>query len=195
MERREPDFGAVAQKQEYEGEVEERRIEAARLLHQRRPHHRVDAFADDRLRGGIDEDGAEERQRDADRAEDEIFPRRFERRMRAIDADHHDGRKRRDLDRNPHQADIVGDEREVHREHQRLVHGVVETQMRRRQPADLHLVRDVACAEHAGREADEGGEHDEDDVQIVDEDVVAGRRPQHEERQRAQETWRTRRAS
>jgi hypothetical protein len=42
------------------------------------------------------------------------------------------GGQRRKLDRHPHQADIVGDERKIHREHQHLIHGVVETQKGRR---------------------------------------------------------------
>ena len=79
----------------------------------------------------VDEDGAEQRERDADAAEDEIFPRRLERLMRAVDADHHHRGERRKLDRHPHHADIVGDEREVHGEHQHLIHGVIEAQERR----------------------------------------------------------------
>ena len=71
-------------------------------------------------------------------------------------------------------ADIVGDQRQVHGEHQHLVHGVIEAQMRRRQPADLDLVADIARAEHAGGEADEGREHDEDVVEIVDQQIGAG---------------------
>ena len=47
-----------------------------------------------------------------------------------------------DLDGDPHQADIVRDQREVHREHQHLVHGVVEAEVGGCQPADLQLVAD-----------------------------------------------------
>ena len=61
------------------------------------------------------------------------------------------------------------------REHQHLVHGVIEAQIGRRQPAGLELVADVARAEHAGGEADEGGEHDEDDVEVVDQQIAARR--------------------
>ena len=46
---------------------------------------------------------------------------------------------------------------------------------------------DIAGAEGAGREADEGAEHDEDDVEIVDEQIGAGRRPLHQQRQRGEE--------
>ena len=94
--------------------------------------------------------------------------------MGAVDADHQHGGQRRQLDRHPHQADIVGDQRQVHGEHQHLIHGVIEAQIGRRQPAGLELVGDIAGAEHAGGEADEGGEHDEDDVEVVDQEIRPG---------------------
>ena len=114
MQRRQPDLGAVAEQQEHEGDVEQRRIELRRVRDQHGPHHGVEALADHRPRRHVDEDGAEQRQRDADAAEDEIFPGRFERLVGAVDADHQHGGQRRQLDRDPHQADIVGDQREVH---------------------------------------------------------------------------------
>ena len=95
---------------------------------QHRPDHAVQAFADDRARRHIDQDGAEQGQRDADAAEDEIFPRGFDRLGRAIDADHEHGGQGRHFDRHPHQADIVGDQREVHGDEQHLIHGVIEAQ-------------------------------------------------------------------
>src|SRR5262245_49792844 len=107
--------------------------------------------------------------------------------MGAIDADHENGRERRKLDRHPHQTDVVGDERKVHREHQDLVHSVIEAQERRRQAPVLQLMRDVARAEHAGREADERGQHDKDIVEIVDVEIGALQRPAGEQRQRHQE--------
>ena len=121
----------------------------------------------------VNEDRAEQRKRDADAAQDEIFPRSLDGRVRAVDADHEHGGQRREFDGHPHHADIVGEERQVHREHQDLVHGVVETHGYRRQPAGFDFVADVARAEHAGGEADEGVEHDEDDVEIVDEQKPA----------------------
>src|SRR6185437_12749616 len=89
---------------------------------------------------------------------------------------HQHRRQRREFHRDPHQADIVRHEGEVHAEHHRLKHGVVETQVNWRQPAGLQLMRDVARAENAGRESDEGVEHDEDDVQVVDQHIGAGLR-------------------
>ena len=187
MQRREADLGAITEQQEYEGDIEQCGIELGRMRDQHAPHHGVEAFADHRPRRHIDEDGAEQRQRNADAAEDEIFPRRFQRLVRAIDADHQHGGQRRHLDRDPHQPDIVGNQREVHGEHQHLVHGVVEAHVSRRQPADLDLVADIARAEHAGGEADECGQHDEDLVEVVDQQIGTRLRLDHEQRHRGGE--------
>ena len=187
MQRRQPDLGAVAEQQEHEGDVEQRRIEGVGARDQHGPHHGVEALADHRPRRHVDQDGAEQRERDADAAEDEVLPRRLERLVGAVDADHQHGGERRELDRHPHHADIVGDEREVHREHQHLVHRVIEAQERRGQPADLELVADIARAEHAGGEADERGQHDEHVVEVVDQQIGARLRPAEEQRHRGQE--------
>ena len=63
--------------------------------------------------------------------------------MRSVDADHHYGGQRGELDRDPHQPDIVGDERQVHREHHDLIHRVIKAQIARRQPPDPELVADI----------------------------------------------------
>ena len=135
------------------------------------PHHGFEALADDRLRRQIDEDGAEQRERNADAAEDEIFPRGLERLVRPVNADHHHRGERGELDRHPHHADIVGHERQVHGEHQHLVHGVVEAQDAGSEVSGLELVADIVRAEHAGGEADKGREHDEDVVEVIDQNV------------------------
>src|SRR5882724_4899598 len=187
MQRREPDLGAVAEQQEHEGDIEQRRIERRRVLDQRGPDHGVETFAHARARRHVDQDGAEQRERDADAAQDEVFPGGLERLVGTVDADHEHRGERRELDRHPHYADIVGDEREVHREHQHLVHRVIEAQERGREPSDLELVVDVACAEHAGGEADERGQHDEHVVEIVNVQIGARLWPHEQERQRDQE--------
>jgi hypothetical protein len=192
VERRETDLGAVAEDQKDEGDIEERRVEGGGALDQERPSHGVETFADDRLGGHVDQNGPEQSKGDADAAEDEIFPRRLERFGGAIEADHEHGGQRRQFDRDPHQADIVGDEGEVHAEHHDLIHGMIETQVRRRQPTGIELAGDIARAEDAGREADESVEHDEDDVEVVDQQVLAGFRPlDHEQRQRRRQGQKT----
>src|SRR5271165_6107077 len=54
--------------------------------------------------------------------------------------------------------------------------------MRLRQPTGLDLVGDIGGAEHARCEADESVEHDEDDVEVVDENIGARRRREREQR-------------
>ena len=62
---------------------------------------------------------------------------------------------------------------------------MIETQVRRRQPPRIEFMRDIARAEYAGGEPDEGIEDDEDNVEIVDEQIGSRRRPlEDEERQR-----------
>ena len=110
-------LGAVAQQQKHEGNIKQRRIEAACVLYQHGPDHGIEPLAGDRARRHVDEDGAEQRQRNADAAEDEIFPCGFQRFMRAVDADHENSGECCQLNRDPHQSNVVCDEREVHREH------------------------------------------------------------------------------
>ena len=64
---------------------------------------------------------------------------------------------------------------------------MVEPQRCRRQSPVVEFVTDIARAEHAGGEADEGGEHDEDAVEIVNQQVRTGLRPLPEHRQRRKE--------
>jgi len=132
--------------------------------HQGSPDHRVIALSEDRLRRHIDEDRAEQGKRDADAAEDEILPGRLQRFRSAIDADHQHRRQGGELDRHPHQANIVGEQRQIHGEHHRLIHGVIEPHMRRLQFSHLDFVTDIARAVGARREPNEGREHDENNV-------------------------------
>ena len=175
MQRRETDLGAIAEEQEDEGDIQQTGIEAGGVGHQRGPDHAGQPLTDDRFRRHINKDGAEQGEGDADAGKDEVFPGGLQRLVRAVDADHEHGRQRGQLDRHPHQADIVGDQRHVHAEHHHLVHGVVETEIGRCEAAGFQLVPDIGCAEDAGCEADQGVEHDEDDVQVVHQEV-GGRR-------------------
>ena len=54
-----------------------------------------------------------------------------------------------------------------------LVNRVIEAHMGGGEFASLDFVLDIARAVGARREADEGREHDENDVQVVDEEIVA----------------------
>src|SRR5260370_1519385 len=161
----------VAEKQEYERDSEKGRCEFVSTFDQQCPDHGTLALAYDRTRCHVDQDRAEQGERYYDAAQDEIFPRLFQRGVRAIDSDHQHRGQRGDFNRNPHQTDIVRHESEVHAEHHGLIHGVVEAKIYRRQPAGFEFMRDVARAEDAGRETHKGVEHDEDDVQIVNQHI------------------------
>src|SRR5512143_2554814 len=187
VERRKPHLGAVAQQQKYESDVEQSGVEFRRLCDQHGPHHGIEPFADHRPCRHIDQNGAEQRQCDADAAEDEIFPRRFQRLVGAVDANHQHCGEGRHFDRDPHQADIVGDERQIHGEHQHLIHGVIKAHESRRQAADLDLVTDITCAEQTGGEADKSRQHDEHLVEIIHQQVGAGLGLEHEQRNGGQE--------
>ena len=184
MQRGEADLRPVSEKQEDESDIEKGRVEMRRVFDQQRPDHGILALAHDRTRRHVDQDRTEQGERDSDAAQDEILPRRFQGGVRAIDTDHQHRRQGSDFDRDPHQTDIVRHESQVHAEHHGLIHGVVKTQVCRRQPAGVEFVRDVACAEDAGRETHEGIEHDEDDVQVVDQHVRCWLRTfDHEQRE------------
>src|SRR4029453_433038 len=105
----------------------------------------------------------------------------------AIDADHQHGGEGRHLDRDPHETDIVGNQCQIHRKHQHLIHSVIEAHESRCQAADLYLMADIACAEHAGGKADKGGQHDEDLVEVVHQQIGAGGWLDYEKRYGGQE--------
>src|SRR5262249_43327410 len=95
-------------------------------------------------------------------------------------------------DCHPHHTDVVGKEREIHCEHQQLIHRVVEAQEPRRKPADLELVADIARAEYAGCEADERGQHDEHVVEVVHQQIWRRTRATEEQRNRGEESQESR---
>src|SRR5713226_9114031 len=92
-----------------------------------------------------------------------------------------------ELDRHPHHANVVSDEREIHREHQQLIHRVVEAQKSGREPPDIELMADITRAEYAGGETDERGQHDEHVVEIVHQEIWSRLRATEEQRDRGEE--------
>ena len=66
MQRRQTDLGAIAEEQEDEGDIQQRRIEAGGVGDQRGPDHALQPLADHRPRRHIDKDGAEQGEGDAD---------------------------------------------------------------------------------------------------------------------------------
>ena len=63
---KETDLSAIAEQQKDEGEIEHRRLERSGTGDEVGPHHGIEARAHHRLGSHIDEDGAEQRKRDAD---------------------------------------------------------------------------------------------------------------------------------
>jgi hypothetical protein len=183
MQRCKSDLGPIAEEQKDKCQVEQRGIEIGRARNQACPNHSVGTLSDHGPACHVDEDGTEQGKRDTDAAKNEVFPRCFERLVGAVDADHEHGGERRELDCDPYQPDIIGDERKVHGKHQDLIHRVIEAQERRGEPSDRKLVPDIARAEHAGREAYERGEHDENIVEIVDVKIWSRARAAEEQRQ------------
>ena len=66
--------------------------------------------------GRVGEDRAEQRQRQAQAAQDDVFPRRFERGAAVVQRHQQHGRKRGGFQREPHHAQVVG---QHHQEHAR----------------------------------------------------------------------------
>src|SRR5437016_7810234 len=64
---------------------------------------------------------------------------------------------------------------------------MVEAQESRREPADLELVADIAGAEHAGRETDERGQHNEHVIEIVHQQIGSWLRTAEEQGDRSEE--------
>src|SRR6185369_15406740 len=172
---------------EHEGEIEQMRIEGRGLLDQDVPGHRIQPLAHYGTRGQIDQERAEQGQGDADAAENEVLPGGFDRRGRPVKTHHQDCGERHQLDGDPHQPHVVRQQRQVHGEHERLVHGVIEAQVNGGQPPGFDLMGDVAGTEDAGREGDERGEDDKHHVHVVDDKERAGFGAKEKQRQRSQE--------
>ncbi len=66
-------------------------------------------------RGGVEQDDAEERDRDPDRAEDDVLPGGLERAAGAVVADEEGGGDGGGLDRDPQDAEVVAEDGQAHR--------------------------------------------------------------------------------
>src|SRR5207245_571868 len=73
-----------------------------------------------------------------------------------------------------------------------LIHRVVEAQEPRREPSDVELMADIARAEYAGCEADERGQHDEDVVEIIHQEIRGRLGTAEEQRDRGEESQESR---
>ena len=107
-----------------------------------------------------------------DAAQDEILPGRLDAGRRAIQAhQQHRGQSRR-FHRHPQNADVVGQQRQQHGEHEHLIHAVIEPQAARRQLAARLFDAHVDAAEQRGGKADECGQRNQEDVESIDEEQL-----------------------
>src|ERR1039458_3337371 len=108
-------LGAVTDQDEDERECDELGIELRRHRQQARPveagHGLAAGWADG---GRVGADGAEQRQHQAEAAEHDVFPRGFERGLVIVERHQQHGGQRRDFDRRPHHAEIVGQHHQQH---------------------------------------------------------------------------------
>ena len=127
MHRGEAGFGAEADQHEYKRERHQVVVELRRHRQQPRPvetrQHFAAGFAN---RGRVGEDGAEQRQHQAQPAEHDVFPRRFQRGLAIVEGHEQHRRKRGGFHSDPHHAEVVDQHDEQHpsgeerREHVKL---------------------------------------------------------------------------
>ena len=88
-----------------------------RRLDETRPVQRSHALAEMSLAGGEQQDGSQQREGEAETAQHQELPARLERRVLVVECDEKHRRQRRQLDGNPHDAEVVRHRDEEHREH------------------------------------------------------------------------------
>ena len=164
----EADLGAVTNKQEGEGQCDDVGVESALHRVQVGPQQRASLGAEHLFGRHIQHHGAEQRLSNAHAAQNEVLPSSFQAGGRAVDADQQHGGQRRRFHCDPDDAHVVGRERQQHREAEQLVHAVVQAQPRWRHLAKVALHAHIGPRENRGRQADEGCQRDEEDVERVD---------------------------
>ena len=94
---------------------------------------------------------------------------------RAVQGHEQHGRQRGGFHRHPHESHVVGRERDQHRRDEELVHAVIQAQLRRADAPVLALDAHVRAREERRGQADEGGERHQEDVERIDEELLARR--------------------
>ena len=136
--------------------------------HERRPLQRYVSDASGVQRGQVDEDGAEERERDTDRADDDVLPRRLEGSPRAPVPDEERGDDRGRLDGHPHDTHVAGDDREQHGRDEALDEHRVERRATRARATRGDLTLEVAHALTHGQESNRADDDHHEGAQRVD---------------------------
>jgi hypothetical protein len=134
------------------------------------PQERSHSFTPKRLLGSkVEKDCAEQGLSNADAAQDEVFPCRFQAGPRAIKRYKQYCRKRGRLHRHPEQTHIVGQQRQQHGEHEELIHTVIKTETSGIQSSMILFNPHIGPREQCGCEADEGGQRNQEDIERIDE--------------------------
>src|SRR4030095_13394572 len=120
MHRREPGLRAIADDEEDERQLHHARGQPGREALKRRPAERVSLVPELLDTGEVDQHGAQERDGDSDRAEKQVLVGRLERGARPLEVDEEDRGEGGALDRDPHEPDVVGGDRQEHREHEEV---------------------------------------------------------------------------
>ena len=113
MHGREPRFRPVADQHEHEGQFDHGGIQSLSHPIEFSPAQRLARDTQHMLRRVVHEDRAKQGERDADRAENHIFPAGFQGRLAPVESDQHGRRESGALDSDPHDRDVL----HIHGEH------------------------------------------------------------------------------
>ncbi len=118
--RRETGLGPVSDQQEHERQAHDVGMQVRGGGHQHRPVERAFRQASLVHEVEVGQHGADKRQRDADRPDQDVLPRGLDRRLADAQRNQHRRHDGRGLDGHPHQADVVHRHRQEHREAQQV---------------------------------------------------------------------------
>ena len=124
--RHEADLGADADEQEHEGPPHHLRVERRGPLPERAERERAverQAGAD---AGVGEQQQPEQAHADAERAEQQVLPGRLDGAVLLVERDERRRRQRRRLERDPEDAEMVGGDRDEHRQHEQRQEAVVD---------------------------------------------------------------------
>ena len=165
--RHETDLGAVSEHDEGEAQTHHPGVEPVRLRHERRPVEGVRSVPDGMQRGQVDEHRAQERHGDPDRADDDVLPRRLERRPGPAMSDQEGGDHRGGLDGHPQHAEVGGQHGQEHRGQERLDEDAVERGVATRAAAGGDLGVEIAHALPRGQHGDDPDDDDHEGAERI----------------------------
>ena len=148
MHGHQPDLGPVADQEKDERELEHVWIQLARHFKEFGDVQRRALVPQDPDRGIIGQHRAEQRQRDADRAQDQVFPPRFQPLTFSKERDQECRGERRSLDGHPQHAQTVRHRRRDHGKQKDMKQEEEPAQAPRRNHAPIHVIVEVGPRIH-----------------------------------------------